>query len=61
MAPLRKALVVTAALLGGFVWGQEKEDKGGGGDVSAVGADGFLREPPPARVRGHRENHGPCA
>ena len=32
MAPLRKALVVTAALLGGFVWGQEKEDKGGGGD-----------------------------
>ena len=33
---MRKLLVVMAALLGGFVWGQEEEDKGGGGDLADV-------------------------
>jgi len=33
---LRKALLVTAALLGGFVWGQEPEEGGSGGDLADV-------------------------
>lgn len=33
---MRRVLVVMAALLGGFVWGEDEEDKGGGGDLADV-------------------------